>query len=159
MTTPRVVTVVPAYGVVAPVPWMSRIATVSAGAPGPGSLGASSVGSGEGVDPEDCGVTVVALVKSAELSPVSVKSVRTRELGVPFGPSTTAGAASNETAPPYPRKSTTRGSSTSPAGRASDSATFARKSWPVVPDGFSPLVRSGPGRSAPVVPFPGRPIR
>lgn len=129
-------------------------------ADGEGDGDAEPDGSGFGAAvPEPCGVTVVVLVKSFELSLVSAKFVRTSAFGVVVPPATVAGAVSKLTAEPYPRKSTTSESAMDPPGSSSASATLARKSWPDVPPGLSVLVRSVSGSTAPVVPLPGSPIR
>src|SRR5690606_4895827 len=143
VTTPRVVTVWPTNGLVAPVPWISAIGTTSPGS-GPG--------------PPPCplfwGVTVLESVKSLLLSSVSANPVRLIEAGTVLPDGAGPTAVSNVFEVPYPTRSTTFAAlAASPAGSVTAVVELTSAIVPVVPEGLRLPVASGVGSAVPFDPL------
>ncbi len=96
MTTPTVLTVWPAFGLVSPVPWISAMLTVPGGpgsVPVPGSVPPPPGLPGSVADAVFCGVMVALRVMSALLSSVSLNAVRFSDLTSVFPEGAVAGFA------------------------------------------------------------------
>ena len=146
VTTPSVITGVPASSEAAPVPWISAIVAGTGSTGSPGSSGSpGSPGSGSSA-PDGVGVGAPA-VKSVEFSPVAA----TRETEVALVVAGAGASPEKVAASPQPRRSTTAGSSAQVAPvQASFPSAFDSAKTPPVPKALMPAVRSAPGSGSPL---------